>query len=78
MKLSCIHECNVLDILSEARRSRSSSYHGGTDEQERDLEGTMDPTLKAIVNAIADAGGKCLLVGGFVRDRLIGNKPRKI
>tara|TARA_R110000751_G_scaffold3665_3_gene17427 strand:- start:370 stop:1902 length:1533 start_codon:yes stop_codon:yes gene_type:complete len=90
MKLSCIHECNVLDVLSEARRSRSSStssYHGGTDEQEhdlegtdeqeRDLEGTMDPTLKAIVNAIADAGGKCLLVGGFVRDRLIGNKASK-
>ena len=32
----------------------------------------MDPTVLAIASAIRDIGGRALLVGGFVRDRLMG------
>ena len=45
MKLSHIYERDVLGVLSEAQESDS---------------GEMYPTLKAIVDAIADAGGQFL------------------
>ena len=62
MRLSHVYERDVLDVLSEARES---------DPGEAYL------TLKAITDAITDAGGQCLLVGGAVRDRLIGNETSK-
>jgi len=77
MRLSHIYKRNVLDVLSEARLYPSFSYHEGVDRSKRDLEGS-DPTLKTIVDAIADAGGQCLLDGGYVRDRLIGKASKDI
>ena len=33
---------------------------------------TIDPKIVSVIRAIADAGGRGLLVGGYVRDRLLG------
>jgi tRNA nucleotidyltransferase (CCA-adding enzyme) len=38
----------------------------------------MDPVALQIVQAVRDAGGRALVVGGWVRDRLMGRSSKDI
>ena len=77
MKLSCIHKRNVLSFLSEADSHPSHFRHTASGRGFGGSERKMSITLKNVIGAIAEAGGRCLLVGGSVRDRLIGGVDSK-
>ncbi len=44
---------------------------------DRSLEESLTP-IRPIAKAIHDAGGRALVVGGFVRDRLLGRESKDL